>query len=148
MNSLEQFFNEQRNESYMVAFDKVDHSIHDILFKYYTLAIRSGFTIEDKLENPTVEQNTFFNNTLTSDFQLSEQFIQMKLIKWLSLAPSKAQIIAHSIYSVFTDLNKMGKNESSLKNTYVKFMCWLYYKFEIIPIDNCFFYFIYNHRTL
>lgn len=122
----------------MVAFDKVDHSIHDILFKYYTLAIRSGFTIEDKLENPTVEQNTFFNNTLTSDFQLSEQFIQMKLIKWLSLTPSKAQILAHSIYSVFMDLNKMGKNESSLKNTYVKFMCWFYYRLRsvIAQIDS------------
>ena len=30
------------------------------------------------------------------------------------------------------NLRKKGKNENMLKNAYIKFMCWLYYKFERI----------------
>ena len=40
--------------------------------------------------------------------------------------------VAGSIYDVLAGLQKAGKNENMLKNAYIKFMCWLYYKFERI----------------
>lgn len=40
--------------------------------------------------------------------------------------------VAVSIYNTLEDLQKAGKNENMLKNAYIKFMCWLYYKFERI----------------
>lgn len=38
--------------------------------------------------------------------------------------------IAGAIYDVLDGLRRSGKNENMLKNAYIKFMCWLYYKFE------------------
>ena len=40
--------------------------------------------------------------------------------------------VARSIYETLDTLRKAGKNENMLKNAYIKFMCWLYYKFERI----------------
>ena len=40
--------------------------------------------------------------------------------------------VAGSIYDTLDMLRKSGKNDNMLKNTYIKFMCWLYYKFEQI----------------
>ena len=43
--------------------------------------------------------------------------------------------VAVSIYDTLNDMRRMGKNDNILKNAYIKFMCWLYYKFE--RIVNC-----------
>ena len=40
--------------------------------------------------------------------------------------------VAMSIYDTLDAMRKEGKNDNMLKNAYIKFMCWLYYKFERI----------------
>ena len=40
--------------------------------------------------------------------------------------------VAGSIYDSLDSLRKAGKSESMIRNAYIKFMCWLYYKFERI----------------
>jgi len=45
---------------------------------------------------------------------------------------TQRQAVAASVYHTLDDLRKNGKPESVLKNVYIKFMCWLYYKFERI----------------
>ncbi len=37
--------------------------------------------------------------------------------------------VAEGIYDTLDGMRKEGKNENMLRNAYVKFMCWLYYKF-------------------
>ena len=36
------------------------------------------------------------------------------------------------MYDFFASMQRAGKTEGMLKNAYIKFMCWLYYKFERI----------------
>ena len=42
------------------------------------------------------------------------------------------QNVADSIYDSLDTMRQNGKTENMLKNAYIKFMCWLYYKFERI----------------
>ncbi len=45
---------------------------------------------------------------------------------------SQNENVAASIYDSLEELRRAGKTENMLKNAYIKFMCWLYYKFERI----------------
>ena len=119
-------------ETYIIAFDKINDEIDSVLYQYYKMAIKHGITIENKLENPTVEQNTYFNNTVTPNFQVSVEFLEKTFTKWLSLSHKQSVVLAQAMYSVFIDLRKAGKNDSALHNTYIKFMCWLYYRFKSV----------------
>lgn len=60
-------------------------------------------------------------------------FLLDRLQKWLPrMNGRQREQVAGSIYDVLAGLQKAGKNENMLKNAYIKFMCWLYYKFERI----------------
>ena len=37
-----------------------------------------------------------------------------------------------ALYATLDDMRRQGKNENMLRNAYMKYMCWLYYKFERI----------------
>ena len=55
------------------------------------------------------------------------------LKKWLPrMNDSQRENVAGSIYDTLMGLKRAGKNDNMLKNAYIKFMCWLYYKFERI----------------
>lgn len=36
------------------------------------------------------------------------------------------------MYATLDDMRRAGKNDNMLRNAYMKYMCWLYYKFERI----------------
>ena len=48
------------------------------------------------------------------------------------MAPGQLEIVAAAIFSTLQDMLRGGKNENMLRNAYIKYMCWLYYKFERI----------------
>ncbi|MBO6149237.1 MAG: hypothetical protein J6O55_07855, partial [Lachnospiraceae bacterium] len=66
-----------------------------------------------------------------SSFFMNTGFINLSLKKWLPrMNDYQRDMLSNSIYGCLEDLSKGGKNENMLKNAYIKFMCWLYYKFE------------------
>lgn len=50
------------------------------------------------------------------------------------MTPSQRDNVASAVYETLMSLRRSGKNDNMLKNAYIKFMCWLYYKFERIVI--------------
>ena len=68
-------------ETYIIAFDRINEEVDSVLYKYYEMAIKHGVTIENKLDNPTVEQNTYFNNVVAPEFQVSVRFLETKIAK-------------------------------------------------------------------
>ena len=67
------------------------------------------------------------------DFKLDRNFLDAKLKQWLPrMSVEQRQSVTLSIFSTLQDMLRHGKNENMLKNAYVKYMCWLYYKFERI----------------
>ena len=67
------------------------------------------------------------------NFQMSMEFISTSLKKWLPrMNDFQRQNVSASIYDSLDTMRKAGKTENMLKNAYIKFLCWLYYKFERI----------------
>ena len=133
VSNLNDFFIENRNVCYGVAINTYDDEIHTFLIKYYSAAIKCGTVIENKIENPTNEQIAYMNDTIGTDFNLDSDFIVSKLQKWLqTLTLNQSKTLSTALCSVLTDLKQFGKNDSALKNAYIKFMCWLYYRFRSV----------------
>ena len=56
-----------------------------------------------------------------------------QLRRWLPrLSPAQRGNIVASMDAMLASLARQGKNENMLHNAYVKYLCWLYFKFERI----------------
>lgn len=137
LQSLDDFFIplSGRNEKgvYFYRFNKTSEKIEQFIYKYYNEARKSGVVIEGKIGNPTESNLSYYEEIMGLDFQMSMGFISTALKKWLPrMGMFQRENIAGAIYDVLDELRKKGKNENMLKNAYIKFMCWLYYKFESV----------------
>ena len=118
---------------YFSRINSYSSEIGEFIKKYYDAARRTGVVIEGKIPNPDEKNLAFYNEMMGNDFQMSESFISSHLKKWLSrMNDFQRQNVAGSIYNSLYTMHKEGKTENMLKNAYIKFMCWLYYKFERI----------------
>ena len=133
--SLDDFFVPLSGRSekgiYFYRFNKTSDKIDEFIYKYYNAARKSGVVIDGKIGNPTESNLSYYQEIMGMDFQMSMGFISDSLKKWLPRMRSiQRENIAGAIYDVLDGLRRSGKNENMLKNAYIKFMCWLYYKFE------------------
>lgn len=105
--------------------------IRAFIEKYFDAAKKSGVVIEGKIQNPTEQNLAYYGEMMGMDFQMDLEFIQAGLRKWLPRMNENQRLnVAASIYSLLCFMQAEGKTENILKNAYIKFMCWLYYKFE------------------
>ena len=133
--SLDDFFIPLSGRSekgiYFYRFNKTSDIIDEFIYKYYNAARKSGVVIDGKIGNPTESNLSYYQEIMGMDFQMSMGFISDSLKKWLPrMRAIQRENIAGAIYDVLDGLRRSGKNENMLKNAYIKFMCWLYYKFE------------------
>ena len=118
---------------YFYRFNGYSRQIHEFLQKYYEVARLSGVIIEGKLQNPDNNNLSYYNEIMGSAFRMDQAFISSSLKKWLPrMTDPQRENVTRSIYDTLLGLQRAGKNDNMLKNAYVKFMCWLYYKFERI----------------
>lgn len=133
--SLDDYFIELSNRSkkgiYFYRINAYNEQISDFIVKLYEAARTSGVIIEGRIPNPDEKNLAYYNEIMGPGFQLSKQFIDASLKKWLPrMTDYQRNSVANSIYGTLVSLQNSGKNENMLKNAYIKFMCWLYYKFE------------------
>ena len=118
---------------YFYRINGYNQQVHKFIQRYYETARLNGVVIEGKLQNPDNNNLAYYNEIMGMDFQLSMGFIGSSLKKWLPrMTDSQRENVAGSIYDTLIELRRSGKNDNMLKNAYIKFMCWLYYKFERI----------------
>ncbi|WP_054742343.1 YceG family protein [Cellulosilyticum ruminicola] len=107
--------------------------IDEFIRKYYEAARRNGVIIEGKLPNPDEKNLAYYQEMMGMTFQMDRGFIEESLRKWLPrMNGTQRGNIADAMHNELEALQSAGKNENILKNAYIKFMCWLYYKFERI----------------
>ena len=100
---------------------------------FYQEARQNGVIIDGRIPNPTPENLAYFQEMLGNGFQRNRPFMDDQLRRWLprlSLA-QRGNIVA-SMDAMMASLARQGKNENMLHNAYVKYLCWLYFKFERI----------------
>lgn len=135
--SLNDYFvelNSRQNKGvYFYRINGYSEEINDFIKKYYDVARRTGVVIEGKIPNPDDKNLAYYGEIMGMNFQMSVEFISVSLKKWLPrMNDFQRQNVAASIYDSLSNMSKAGKTENMLKNAYIKFMCWLYYKFERI----------------
>ena len=107
--------------------------IKDFILKYYEAARQSGVVIEGKIPNPEERHLEYYEEIMGRSFSMDVNFIDQSLQKWLPRMNARQRAyVAASIYDVLADMKRTGKNDNILRNAYIKFMCWLYYRFERI----------------
>ena len=118
-------------KAYFYVFDNTSDQIDGFLCKYFDAARKYGVVIEGKIGNPTEGNLAYYEEMMGMEFQMSLGFISSSLKRWLPrMKASQRESVACAVYDSLESLRKSGKTENMLKNAYIKFMCWLYYKFE------------------
>ena len=137
IHKLDDFFldlsKRQEVGSYFYRINGYDPQIDAFIRKYYEQARRSGVIIEGKLANPDENNLAYYTEIMGMSFQLDQAFLLQQLQKWMPRMNQYArENVAASIYASLEQMQRSGKTENMLKNAYIKFMCWMYYKFERI----------------
>ncbi|MDO4792969.1 MAG: YceG family protein [Filifactor alocis] len=118
---------------YFYRINGYNEEIAEFIRRYYETARRRGVIIEGRIPNPDEKNLAYYNEIMGSAFYLKINFISENLKKWLPRMDDRQRSnVASSMYRTLSDLKLAGKNDNMIKNAYVKFMCWLYYKFERI----------------
>lgn len=135
--SLNDYFtdlsNRQEKGVYFYRINGYSGEIREFIVKYYDVARKTGIIIEGKIPNPDEQNLSYYGEIMGMNFQLNVEFILNSLKKWLPrMTDYQRQNVAASIFDSLDSMRKAGKTENMLKNAYIKFMCWLYYKFERI----------------
>lgn len=127
-------FNNRREKGvYFYRINGYNEEIKNFILKYDEMARKTGVVIEGKIPNPDEKNLAYYSEMMGMDFRMDEKFIFDALYKWLPRMNNyQRKNVASSIYYTLNSMKREGKNENMLKNAYIKFMCWLYYKFERI----------------
>lgn len=110
-----------------------NNEIKDFILRYYEEARKNGTVIVGKLPNPDGRNLAFFTEMMGQSFMLEKSFIRQAVVRWLpKLSAQQCSVVSDSLYGSLMSIKAMGKNDNVIRNSYIKFMCWLYYRFEAI----------------
>ncbi len=139
-NSFDDFFSDlsKRNGKNVYFYRVNDYAgtVENLITKFYELAKQNGVVIEGGIPAPDQKNLSYYKEMMGDEFKPSIAFMETGLKKWLPrMNDVQRHDMAMALLAVFQDMLKAGKNETIIKNTYVKFLCWLYYKFERVLIN-------------
>ncbi len=118
-------------EVYFYRITMYSQEIHEFILKYYEAARASGVVIEGRIPNPDEKNLDYYGEIMGMDFKMDPGFLSASLKKWLPrMREYQREQVSLAIYGTLDAMRREGKNENMQKNAYIKFMCWLYYKFE------------------
>lgn len=135
--SLDDFFlplSKRRNGSiFFCRIDGYSDRVAEFIKQYFDEARRSGVIIDGRIPNPDANHLSYYTEIMGDDFKLDRIFMDSQLKKWLPrMSNLQRETVVEAMFSTLQDMKSRGKNENMLRNAYIKYMCWLYYKFERI----------------
>lgn len=105
--------------------------ISQAIWQYHELARQRGVIIEGQITNPDERQLNYYKEIMGESFSPDDSFVAASLSKWMPrMSTAVREEFSKALSQQFADMRAKGKTESILKSTYIKMMCWLYYKFE------------------
>ena len=123
----------QRRDAIAYYYRVTAYSPETALFlERYCRAARScGLITDSPLDNPNPSNLEYYQEIMGSAFELDAGFLNRSLRKWMPrVEEGRLRALAEAMLDILTELKNAGKNNNVLRNVYVKFMCWLYYRFE------------------
>ncbi len=140
LDRLEQYFqslSERRSMGvYVCRIAQYSGEIEKFLLQYVKQALKSGVCINGKIQNPTENQLSYFDEILGRNLLVDTAFFEKTLEKWLPrVNASLRNDLAIAMHEVLSEYEARGKTGNMLLNAYTKFMCWFYYKFEPVLLQ-------------
>lgn len=135
INSLDDYFlnlNQRNgNNVFFYRINSYSQDIWDFLCRYYEESRKNGVIIDGRIPNVDQNQLSYYYEMMGENFRMDKQFIMTSLQKWLPrMNAIQRNEISIAMYDILSGLASQGKNENIIRNAYIKFMCWLYYRFE------------------
>lgn len=135
INSLDDYFlnlsQRNGNNVFFYRINSYSDDIWEFLCRYYEEARKNGVIIDGRIPNVDQNQLSYYYEMMGESFSLDSQFIMTGLQKWLPrMNAIQRNEISSAMYDVLSGLEAQGKNNNIIRNAYIKFMCWLYYRFE------------------
>lgn len=107
--------------------------ISEFIGQYLERARRYGVVIQGKMPNPDERQLSYYTEMMGKAFSQDLPFLTSALGKWLPrLNTVQRENVASSLLHTLEEMKSEGKSQDMIRNAYIKFMCWLYYRFERI----------------
>ena len=101
------------------------------LTAYFQAASKGGAVVEDRIPNPDEKKLSYYEEMMGSGFRADAGSIASALKKWLPrMADTPRRNVSAALAEILEQMTRRGKNENMLRNAYIKYMCWLYYRFE------------------
>lgn len=119
------------NNVFFYRINSYSDEVWEFLCRYYDEARKNGVIIDGRIPNVDQNQLSYYYEMMGENFSLNSQFIMTSLQKWLPrMNAIQRNEISSAMYDILAGLEAQGKNNNMLRNAYIKFMCWLYYRFE------------------
>ena len=137
LNSLDDYFltlsQRNGNNIFFYRINSYSDSITEFLCRYYEESRKNGVIIDGRIPNADQNNLAYYYETMGDSFSMNKPFFIVSLKKWLPrMNDTQRIVVAEAVYNTLMHLAEQGKNENILKNAYIKFMCWFYYRFERI----------------
>lgn len=116
---------------YFYRFSDYNREWDPIFCRFLKEAKTCGVYINGKIPNPDQRQLDFYGEMMGLSFRLDPTFMDNTLAKWLPrITKSQRSALVEGLWEILDGLRKSGKTENMLRNAYIKYMCWFYYRFE------------------
>lgn len=110
---------------HFLRINKYGPDSEELLLSFFAMAVKRGAFLEKGMVNPTAGDIAYFESTCVSGFSLDKGFIKAAAKCCCSASDSALSALTDSFFESLSALKSEGKNDSILKNTFIKFMCWL-----------------------
>lgn len=110
---------------HFLRINKYGDDTEELLLRFFDLAVKHGAVLEKGMANPTAGDIAYFESTCAAEFRLDKDFIKSAAKKFCTAPDSVIEKLSASLFDALSRLKSEGKNDSILKNVFIKFMCWL-----------------------
>lgn len=110
---------------HFLRINKYGPDTEELLLRFFAMAVKRGAFLEKGMANPTAGDIAYFESSCASAFSLDREFIKAAARKCCNASEDAVRAMADSFFESLSRLKSEGKNDSILKNTFIKFMCWL-----------------------
>lgn len=111
-------------KAYMMRINTYNDDVRSFLYDYFQTVIKNGAFLEKGFRPVTPDDIEYFEAQCRS-FRMDRSFIKNTVRSCLSSSDAVYESLSNSIYLSLSELKQQGKNDSILKNIFIKFMCWL-----------------------
>ena len=118
------FGENKREQGYFLRIASYSNAAEEFISQCSKNAAASGVILAEKPENPSSDQTSACVDIIGTDFDASKACISRCLCSYLKSAAPLLGRLPENLEKALADIRSMGKNDSIIKNTFVKYMYW------------------------